>query len=183
MGILASTYAPELPPENSFFRSGGIDSMAIFNTVMAKMKKKWGTNFDVKHKVDSRTTTVPETGAKQIVDDMLLFSDWAEMLLEYFREVLVVLRKYRVTINLKKCRFFPEKAEFVGVDVRSDGNSPADSKFKAMLKMVESPPSAATDLLALIGFLGFCQELIPHYEVRIRPWRNYKKSGPPCCCS
>ena len=89
------------------------------------------------------------------------------MLLDYFQEVLVFLRKYRVTINLKKCRFFPEKMEFVGVDVMSDGNSPTESKFKAKLKMVESPPSTAMDLLALIGFFGFYQEWIPHYEVRI----------------
>ena len=43
----------------------------------------------------------------------------------------MVLREYRVTINLKKCRFFPERAEFVGVDVRSDGNSPAESKVQS----------------------------------------------------
>ena len=49
--------------------------MAIFNTMMAKLKMKWGGNFDVKHKIELRTTIVPDTGAKQIVDDVLLFSN------------------------------------------------------------------------------------------------------------
>ena len=65
------------------------------------------------------------------------------------------------------------------MDVKSDGNAPAESKFKAMLQMVELPPSTATDLLALIGFFGFYQEWIPYYEVRVRPWREYKKNAPP----
>ena len=97
---------------------GWTNSMAVFNAVMAKLSKKWGTSFDVKHKINSRTTIVPETGTKQIVDDALLFSDWAEMLLEYFREVLVVLREHWVTINLKKCRFFWEKAELDKLNLR-----------------------------------------------------------------
>ena len=86
---------PNSRPKTAFFVPGGkkrwtrmpmgwINSMAIFNAMMAKLSKKWGANFDVKHKIDSRTTIVPETGTKQIVDDVLLFSDWPEMLLEYF---------------------------------------------------------------------------------------------------
>ena len=144
---------------------GWINSMAVFNAMMAKLKAKWGQRFNVRFKVESRTTINPTTGDKQIVDDVFIFSDCPLMLIEYFREVLIVLREYRVTINLKKCRFFPEKAEFFGVDVMSDGNAPAELKFKAMLQMVESPPSTATDLLALIGFFGFYQEWIPYYEV------------------
>jgi hypothetical protein len=41
-----------------------------------------------------------------------------------------ILQHYRVTIKLRKTRFFPARAEFVGVDVTKEGNSPAQSLFQ-----------------------------------------------------
>ena len=154
---------------------GALNSHATFCALTEKLKKKWNVQF----KFLKKTEKVDSTGAKIIVDDILLYAVTLSNLIGYFREVLQVLREHRVTVNLKKCRFCPEVAEFVGIDLRPEGNAPARSKFPGMMKLIEHPPQTATDVLGLIGFFGFYQEWIPYYEVRIRRWREYKKEAPP----
>lgn len=67
--------------------------------------------------------------SKVIVDDVLLYGNSEERLLEYFRVVLVVLQHHRATLNLKKCKSFRDRCEFVGVDLVNEGNKPAESKY------------------------------------------------------
>lgn len=119
------------------------------------------------------------TGSKTIVDDVMLYSNSLRCVIEYFIAVLTVLREHRATINLKKCRFCPEVAEFVGVDVLAEGNAPSKSKFAAVDRLVSRPPATATDLLGIIGFFGFYQQWIPYYEDKVHRWREYKKEAPP----
>jgi hypothetical protein len=88
------------------------------------------------------------------------------------------LQHHRVTIKLRKTRFFPPGAEFAGVDVMKEGNSPAESKHEA-LKGLEQP-ILYSDLSMLIGFIGFCRNWIPLCEEKIGRWRdhNKKRSAP-----
>ena len=58
---------------------------------------------------------------------------------------------YQVTIKLRKTRFFLARAEFVGVDIKKEGNSPAESKYN-VLGGIERPMQY-TDLRILIGFI------------------------------
>ena len=120
-----------------------------------------------------------DTDGKIIVNNAMLRSDVIADLLVHFCKFLMVLRKHRVAVNLKKRRFFPKAAEFVGVEVKGGGNAPAASKFLALVKLIVSPPAVVTDVLGVVGFFGFCQEWIPSFEVRIGPWRGHKKEAPP----
>ena len=90
--------------------------------------------------------------------------------------VLTVLQHHRVTVNLRKSRFFPKRAEFVGVDVLPTGNAPAHAKNKAIQDLTR--PVTFTDLRLLIGLLGFYRNWIPLYETRIAPWRKILKKQP-----
>jgi hypothetical protein len=67
-------------------------------------------------------------GSAVIVDDIILFAKSALLLFVYFICILDVLEHHRVTLKLKKARFLPTRAEFVGIDVLKEGNSPASSK-------------------------------------------------------
>jgi hypothetical protein len=100
-----------------------------------------------------------------------------ETLINFLVCVLKILQHYRVTVKLKKCRFFPSTAEFVGLDINQEGNSPAKSKFEAFQKL--GPPNTFTDLNMLIGCFGFYQEHIPLFEARIKRWRDTQKLRPP----
>lgn len=121
----------------------------------------------------------PWTNAEVIVDDIMLHSEKWEPLLQYFEIVLQVLQKHQVTVKLKKCRFFPQSAEFVGMDIEADGNRPARSKMQALEDLKHQPPRTVTDLRQLIGLIGFYQDWIANYELRIGRWRQHVKTLKP----
>ncbi len=139
---------------------GALNSHPTFCAMMEKLKREWNVGFEAKYESFRRTAD-----GKVIVDDVMLFSEHLEECLMCLEEVLKVMRKCRVTVNLKKCHFFPKKAEFVGVDAMSEGDAPAESKFSGVKKLVERRPETTTDVLRIIGFFGFHQEWIPWHEV------------------
>ena len=76
-------------------------------------------------------------------------------------------------MSLKKSKLFPQRFEFVGVDVCADGNRPAQSKHQllhhwATLVIVR-------DVAKFVGFLQFYSRFIPHFEVRISAFRELMK--------
>jgi RNase H-like domain found in reverse transcriptase len=117
-----------------------------------------------------------DPNCETIVDDVILGADNPWDLILYFLCVIEVLEKYRVTVKLQKCRFMHQKVEFVGFDVLPEGNSPARSKEAAFQQCTY--PETVTDLRAFISFLGFYQEHLPNYEVRIKPFRTLLKKVP-----
>ena len=65
----------------------------------------------------SQRTWFQKVASKIIVDDVLLYGRTAEQLLDYFRTVLDVIKQHPATINSKKCTWFQDRCEFVGIDV------------------------------------------------------------------
>ena len=53
---------------------------------------------------------------KDIVDDLLLYRRTSEQLLAYFITVLDVLKNDCATLNLKRCKWFQDRFNFVGMD-------------------------------------------------------------------
>ena len=147
---------------------GATNAHPVFVALVSKFKKEWDAM--------ARQQGLEGFGSQVIVDDIMLYARDAATLIKYFVCVLQVLQHYRCTAKLRKCRFFPPVAEFVGLDVHPDGNSPAQSKFDAFRKL--SKPVLFTDLNMLIGCFGFYQEHLPLYEVRIGRWRAHQKLRP-----
>jgi hypothetical protein len=104
----------------------------------------------------------PDPRSAVIVDDILLATEKAPTLFFYLSCVLSVLQFYRVTVKLRKTRFFPKRAEFVGADVLKEGNCPAESKNETITNLKR--PTLFTDLRMLIGFIGFYRNWMPLYE-------------------
>ena len=73
--------------------------------------------------------------SKIIVEDMLLYGRTAEKLLAYLRTVVDVLTHHRDTLKIKKCRWFQDRCEFVGMDVAAGETKPAQSKNEAFSKI------------------------------------------------
>eukprot|EP00957_Ditylum_brightwellii_P012153 917909-Ditylum_brightwellii.AAC.1 len=137
---------------------------------MMRLQKKW-EKLATERKITG-------CGSKVIVDDVLVYGREKRNLLEYFRAVLDVLKHHRATINLKKCKWFHERCEFVGIDVGQGGNRPAQSKTAAFEQLEQ--PSTWADLRMLIGVFGFYSKHLPLYELRLRPWRAIlAKQQPP----
>ena len=118
----------------------------------------------------------PTPRSAVIVDDVILAAVNAPTLLYYYTCVLSILQHYRVTVKLRKSRFFPRRAEFVGLDVLREGNAPAQSKNEVIRQIQR--PILFTDLRMLVGMIGFYRDWIPLYETRISPWRKILKAQP-----
>ena len=159
---------------------GCLNAHATFCCLVDTMKRDWNKTATEQGIRDDIEVTLkgqrPWTDAEVIVDDVMLHSVNPQSLIQYFEIALQTLQHYRVTVKLKKCRFFPQSAEFVGMDVEADGNRPARSKMQALLDLKETTPNTLADLRKLIGLLGFYQDWIPNYELRISPWRKHVKT-------
>ena len=117
------------------------------------------------------------TDASIIINDLLSFADSPVMLMAYFMAILQVFVHHRVSIKLRKTRFLPARAEFVGLDLLPEGNAPASSKYAAIREL--SRPTLFGDLHMLIGLFGFYSRWIPWYEELIASWRAILKKKPP----
>jgi hypothetical protein len=161
---------------------GSLNAMAIFVAMMTDLQGKWdahakasglpgayGSNID-------QPTDGDDYGSAVIADDVTLYAEKPETLLQYFKIVLSILQHHRVTIKLKKCNFLSPTIEFVGIKVGPNGNSPAPSKFDALQKL--TPPSTWSDLRRFIGFIGFYQQWIQQFELRLAPFRKIQHRQP-----
>jgi cleavage and polyadenylation specificity factor subunit 1 len=120
-------------------------------------------------------------GCKQIIDDSILWSISAIMLIHYLRCYREVHVKYRISFKGKKCTFFLVRFEWIGLDVCTDGNRPAQSKF-ALIREWKSP-THATGLSSFLGLVGFYSRFIPTFEQLCQPLRQllrkfYRKPFP-----
>jgi hypothetical protein len=66
-----------------------------------------------------------DTNTRIIVDNIVNGSNTPERGIAYMQCILQVCRAYNLSSNLNKSHFFPQRFEFVGIDVCSDGNHPA----------------------------------------------------------
>jgi hypothetical protein len=126
----------------------------------------------------------PEFGAvgcKQIIDDSILWSIKAMMVIHYFRCFCEVHVKFRISFKGKKCSFFMDRFEWIGIDVCTAGNRPAQSKFELVRDWIT--PSNATALSSFLGLVGFYSRFIPNFEQVCQPLRQllrkyYRKPFP-----
>ena len=65
-------------------------------------------------------------------DDILIYSKSNEEHLLHLREVLGVLEKSKLYVNLKKCSFITKKLLFLGFVVSGDGIHVDEEKIKAI---------------------------------------------------
>jgi hypothetical protein len=127
------------------------------------------------------TSTVARQGkddpdTKSNVEDILLYAYTINALLQYFEVVLKIFKHYQVLVKLWKCRFIQTKAKFVGMDIHSQGNTPAKSNDKVFQKMTY--PRLFAYFGGFIAFVGFYQEFITLYKVQIDPFWKLLKNAP-----
>ena len=124
-----------------------------------------------------RECEIGDPGSACIIDDVIAFSHSPITLLAYLIAMFEVFQHHSVTVKLRKTRFLPTRAEFVGYDLLADGNAPSVSKHGPIKAL--GPPKLFSDLRMIIGLLGFYQQWMPPFEPRILGWREYIKMRPP----
>ncbi len=73
-----------------------------------------------------------DTNTRIIIDDIVSHSKNMETALVYMECQLCTCLAHHLLLSLKKSHIFPQRFKFVGNDVCSDGNRPAQSKHKLL---------------------------------------------------
>ena len=106
-----------------------------------------------------------DINTKIIVDDLFSWADDEDTAFTYMECQFRVAMSQNLSLNLKKCHFFPKRVEFVGHDICHDGNRPAMSKFELIKAWPK--PQIVRDVASFVGFGQFYSSYIPFYEMRI----------------
>ena len=87
---------------------GPLNSVPTFVAMYMNLQKEWDTL--------SKEHGLKIVASKIIFDDMLLYGRAAEKLLDYFITVLNILKHHRAILKLKRCKWFQDRFNFVGMD-------------------------------------------------------------------
>ena len=138
---------------------------SIFIAMMHDFKAMWTT---LAHA--NGITNNNSNSSTIIVDDVLLYTTSMKHMHILLTEVCTVARQYHLTWKLKKCQWFPQTIEFVGVDLTPQGNTPAKSKQKLLKewKHIQTP----RDIMSFIGFVIFNLRWILFFEDKIKILRK-----------
>ena len=110
---------------------------------------------------------------KIIVDNIFSWAKTFDAFIQYFTCQLDICITQNLSLSLKKSFFCPDRMEFVGHDVCSNGNRPAMSKH---LLMTHWPAFVtARDVSSFVGFINFYSAYIPCFEQRIKLLRDLTK--------
>ena len=114
-----------------------------------------------------------DTNTKIIVDDIVSWARVLDFAITYMKCQLKVCQEYWLSLNLHKSHIFLSCFKFVGIDVCTDGNHPAQSKH-TLLKTWPAPKTVC-HVAKFIGFAQFYSRFIHNFELRVAPLREITK--------
>jgi len=168
---------------------GPTNAPAFYTTMMKNFQDEWDILFIIKIKLlknlGGETVNVTDaneifvgkskivSGSRTIINNIILFCSYKELILLYFEFVCIVFQKYRVSFRMDKCEFLMERVEYVGIDIMKQGNTPAQSKFDMIndWKLLKSGQS----LFSFIGMINFYHRYAPYFEIKLKPLRKLCK--------
>ena len=109
------------------------------------------------------------------LDDVLVNSPSKSTHLEHLRDVLQKLRKAKLKIKLKKCKFFTKRVRFLGFDVTNEGFSPQTDKVEAINKF--PTPTSVENIQAFLGMAGYYRCYVKNFSKIASPLTNLLRKG------
>ena len=79
-----------------------------------------------------------------------------------------------MSFRLDKCHFLLDRVEYVGYNLKADGNCPVQSKFKLITDW--KLPTCGSTLHSFVGLVIFYHRYAPYLEMCIKPFRAMIKS-------
>lgn len=104
------------------------------------------------------------------LDDILIFADSKEELLEKLRKVLQRCRDANLYCKAKKCKFFVDEIDYLGYVISKDGIQMDRKKVEAILDW--PVPKNVKDIQTLLGFCNFYRRFIMGYSKIVRPMND-----------
>ena len=97
--------------------------------------------------------------ARVYIDDIVVFSNSLKEHSDHLQQVFRRLEATKLTLNVKKCKFFTSEIVFLGTTLTASGIKPNDEKIRAVLGMQK--PTDKKKLLEFLGLVNFYRDYCP----------------------
>lgn len=104
------------------------------------------------------------------IDDILIWAESDEELLEIIKTVLERLVQHNVKINAEKCKWFVSHVKYLGHILSEAGVSPNPEKVEAIRAV--PVPKSKTQLKAFLGIITFYTKFVPKLNIVLSPLYN-----------
>ncbi len=111
------------------------------------------------------------------LDDFTIFSKDLELQLGQIYQILSALHKAGVTLKLRKCKFLPNRVEYLGHVIRPGTFSVGVSRVSALLDATH--PRTQTRLRTFLGLRNVYRRFSPRYSHIAAPLNKLLKKGTP----
>ena len=118
-----------------------------------------------------------QEGCKCFLDDLLVFGEDEQELLQRLDQVLERLERHGLRLASQKCKLMVPEVEFIGWKVTPDGITPTDSGIEAVLNAPE--PKDVSQLRSLLGSITYFGRLLPDLSTVLAPLYELVKKGVP----
>ena len=113
---------------------------------------------------------------RNFFDDLLLFADSFEELLQTLEELLEQLRQHGIHLNREKCTFAASAVEFLGHRIDAGGIHKSDKHIEAIRDAPK--PSTPEELELFIGKATYYNAFISDLATKARPLRDMLATAP-----
>ena len=121
------------------------------------------------------TSLSREGWVKNYLDDIILWADNFDQLMERLRRLFELLERRGIKLNLTKCDFGKQEVKFLGHRVSKNGSTPDQKNLEAISK--QKPPKNVKEVRRFIGMCGFYRKFVPDFSKVATPLTNLMKSN------
>jgi len=108
------------------------------------------------------------------IDDIIIPATNEEDLIERLQKVLTRFRKYRITVNPKKCEFGLNEIEYVGHVINETGLSFSKEKIQEVLDFQK--PTHMKGLRSFLGLANYFRDHIRNHSIIVKPLHDIVKN-------
>lgn len=101
------------------------------------------------------------------IDDLLIYGKDADECLNRLEEVLQILEKANLKLNLCKCSFLMSKIDYLGYEISANGMRPGETKIKSVLDFPR--PDNVHGVRQFLGLVSYFRKFIYGFAVIASP--------------
>lgn len=119
------------------------------------------------------------TEATAYIDDVLIYGRDKEECLSRLENVLSLLEKANLTLNLNKCEFLTDQVDYLGYEISAAGIRPGDKKINSVVQFPR--PSNQHSVRQFLGLVGYFRKFIRNFAQLAHPLNKLLKKDVPWC--